>query len=189
MYEVAVASQPASMRFTISTSYMRLQDLAVLWEMHVGGPSPLAELDDGSSSDEDVEEELQHSMSRQLAADDRQTSLKGQLRLRYLWLAFWAGTFLRERFGDARWGTIWSSLPSKVSMTCCTGPSASCWSGPDGPGRPLGWHFEMFLDVWWLCPGCELLTSQPDMHPLHACEVSRCHPLAQLQPQHTCAEL
>ncbi len=85
-----------------------VQDLAALWGMHTQGHTEaLGVHDDGqhsdaSGSDEDAELELQRSMSRQLATEDRTGTLKERLRLRWLWLAFWAGTFLRERFGDAR---------------------------------------------------------------------------------------
>lgn len=81
-----------------------MQDLATLWEMHAGTPeAALTELEGGSDSEEDVERELEHSMSRHLGSEDGQGSLKGRLQLRWLWLAFWAGAFLRERFSDARW--------------------------------------------------------------------------------------
>ena len=80
-----------------------LQDLATLWEMHAGTPdATLAELDGGSESGEDTERELEHTMSRHLGDDDLQGNLTGRLHLRWLWLAFWAGAFLRERFSDAR---------------------------------------------------------------------------------------
>ena len=80
-----------------------MQDLAALWEMHTEAPADVPTGDDDSESDEDAEQALERSMSHQLAADDRTGSLKGLLRLRWLWLAFWAGAFLRDRFGDVRY--------------------------------------------------------------------------------------
>lgn len=83
-----------------------------MWEMHAGTPdAALTQLEPGSESEEDVERELEHSMSRHLGSEDRQGSLKGRLHLRWLWLAFWAGAFLRERFGDVRWENAGLLMP------------------------------------------------------------------------------